>query len=148
MNINSLNLIQKIIISISVSLTVIALFIHNPFSGYTTETNNPLYDSGVYKVPCTKREKDRYRADFETIQKMGVRITEKEEETQAYIDSSVAECTKRVPYKITAPFSEWRTNEPIIYWFGYLANISQLIVVISLIFGAMFFIFKEQSNNK
>jgi len=147
MNFYSLNIIQKSIASLFVALIVIALFIHNPFGGYEIRKENPLYSSGFHDVPCTQQEKDSYRADFEALRKMGIGITEKQEDTQAYIDSSVAACIKGapyVPYEIVAPFSEWRSSNPIVPWLGNIANLLQLMVAVSIVLGVMFYIFKDQ----
>jgi len=146
MDIHSFNLLQKIIASAFISLVVISIFLHNPTSGYITEKTNPLYESGVHRVPCTQREKDAFRADWEQIRENGILITNDEADTQAYIDSSVEACTQSVSYIITAPFSEWRSNEPIIFWFSFLSNLVQLLIVLGVISGVVFVLFKDQEN--
>lgn len=146
MNTYSLNLTQKSIASLYVAMIIIALFIHNPFGGYEVKQENPLYASGVHMIPCTKQEKDNHRAELEAVRKIGVKITENEEDTQAYIDSSVEECMKSIPYEITAHFSEWRSTNPMLPWFGNISNLLKLIFAISIVLGVMFYIFKNQEQ--
>jgi len=152
MNIRNLSNTQKLALSGFASLILILLFIHNPLSGYVIEQINPLYEQGVHKVPCTPSEKAAYREEMMSLEGGWTKLrgepwTEEGRKIEAaYIESSVAECTKSVPYKITAPFSQWKSNEPLINWFGSAAIIIQLIVILGIIFSIIFFLFKKEEH--
>lgn len=140
-SLSNLNNIQKLVISIFLSLVVISLFLHNPLSGYITEYKNPLYDLGLQKLPCSKQEKNQIRQDFEKLKEMGVQITNSKEETEAYIEKSVSECTKNAPRMLQLSALHQETKYPIMPWFGYVFNLVRLLSVsfiVSLIFVAVF----------
>tara|TARA_R100000005_G_scaffold18283_1_gene7649 strand:- start:12941 stop:13423 length:483 start_codon:yes stop_codon:yes gene_type:complete len=154
MNFENLNNIQKIALSAFASLVLIMLFIHNPLSGYVTEQINPLHEQGISKVPCTQIEKDDFRQEMMSLEggwtkKKGEPWTEEGRKREAaYINSSVEECTKSVSYKIVAPFTKWRSNEPMLNWFGPIVNIVQLAIIFGAIFGIVFFLFKENGKDR
>lgn len=152
MKLENLNNIQKIVLSFFVSLILSLFFLHNPFSGYITEKINPLYEKGIRNVPCTPSEKADFRKEMLSLEGGWTKLRgepwteEGREREAAYIDSSVDACTKSVPYEITAPFIEWRSNEPVLNWFGSIVNMFQLVASLIIIFTVVFFLFKE--NNK
>jgi len=153
MKLENLNNIQKITLSLFVSLILILFVLHNPFSGYATEKINPLYDKGIRNVPCNLSEKDDFRKELLSLEGGWTKLRgepwteEGRKREEAYIDSSVDACTKSVPHEIMAPFTEWRSNEPVLNWFGLIVNMFQLVAGLIIIFSVVFLLFKESNRD-
>jgi len=152
MNFENLNNIQKITLSVFVSLLLILYFLHNPYSGYVLKKINPLYERGITSISCTPSEKADFKKEMLSLEDGWTKLwgdpwtEESRKKEAAYIDSSVEACKKSVPYEIMAPFSEWRTNEPLLNWFGFIINMYQLLVSLILLFAVVFFLFKKSNK--
>ena len=79
---------------------------------------------------------------------MDLKDYEKTTFTQEYIDASVDTCREsdKEPYKEIAPISDWRSQKPIVHWFGYISNMFQLFLVVSLVGLAINYIFKDHNS--
>jgi hypothetical protein len=131
----------------SLSMVVISVFLHNPLSGYV-ESNE--YEHGYKKVQCTQSQRDELRAAYEAAEKSGVYKDTPNADTKGFIDDMADMCSRDVPYtvKVAVPFRELRSNDPIIPWLGYLINLIQFIVVISVLTGIIFFFTKQSIESK
>lgn len=150
---NKFNQAQRIIAGIIFSVVVISIFVHNPMSGYTTES---YYSFERRLPPCPDEAKRKYReflTDFyqSDFGKDSRRYAERYGGVSKEIDEKVARCHLLAPNVPTdgasvpdqeafsLPFNLWRSNAPLIDWFGLVLNFIYSIVI-TIILG-VFFIF-------
>lgn len=144
---------QRIIAGIVFSLVIISTFVHNPMSGYTTES---YYSFEKQLPPCSDEARQKYReflTDFyqTDLGKSSRRYAEMYGGVAKEIDEKVARChllgpnipidEASVPAQEVSPlpFNLWRSNAPLIDWFGLVLNFIYSIVI-TIILG-VFFIF-------
>lgn len=150
---NRFNQAQRIIAGIVFSVVVISTFVHNPMSGYTTES---YYTYERQLPPCSDEARRKYR-EFLTdyyqsdFGKDSRRYAEMYGGVSREIDEKVARCHLLGPNNpidgasvpdqevSSLPFNLWRSNAPLIEWFGLALHFIYLIVA-TFILGA-FFIF-------
>ena len=144
----NINKIQKVVLSVSLSLLIIAVFLHNPLSGYVESNKYDIaYHPESHDPDCTPQFKAQIRSNFEKTRKEYNQFENDSKGFEKYVDRMVEiRCNKREAYKVKAsvPFQELATKKPIIPWFGKLINLIQLIVVIGLISSIPWFLYKEK----
>ncbi len=148
---NRFNQAQRIIAGIVFSMIVISTFVHNPMSGYTTES----YDSFDKQLPpCSDKDKQKYReflTDYYQNNAGARRYIEMYGGVSKEVDGQVARChmagsnipidsayvteTQTTPL----PFNLWKSNAPLIEWCGPVLHFIYLISATTII--GMFFIF-------
>ena len=148
LNIKNMSVIQKAVISLSLSLVIISIFLHNPLSGYI-ESNK--YETAYRDDPCTEQYKNQVRKNYKEVWIKNEGDKPQSESHKKFVESAIhIVCNdKKEAYQRIAsvPFNEIRSIKPIYLWFGYLANIIQLIVVICLVAGITFFFSSPRQEN-
>ncbi|MFT6905737.1 MAG: hypothetical protein ACJAS1_002395 [Oleiphilaceae bacterium] len=145
----SFNIIQKISVTCFITLVVSSTFLSNPLSGYIMESK-PIeeYAQRFRSVTCTSEEKEAMRARYEESRKNGVYDDTPNADTDGFINSMVALCSTTEYYKAKIsgemlPFSQWRSVNPVFYWFGFVSNIVQLVIAAAVVCGVVFLLFKK-----
>jgi hypothetical protein len=150
---NRFNQAQRIIAGIVFSVVVISTFVHNPMSGYTTES---YYTYEKQLPPCPDEARRKYR-EFLTDYYGSAHGSDLRRYAEMYggvskeINEKVARCHLLGPNTpideahvpdtqvSSLPFNLWKSNAPFIEWFGLALHFIYLIVA-TFILGA-FFIF-------
>lgn len=143
MNIASYSPVHKAILSLTIVILVMGGFLHNPIDGYVLEKRNPENFSGLEEVPCSIKEKEAYRAIFETSIKNGIKIAADPEKTKDYIENSIASCSVPLPQMVTLPVREWRTKLPFFEWIGNVINFVEFVLLVLAISISIAFIYKK-----
>lgn len=156
---NRFNQAQRIIAGIVFSVVVISTFVHNPISGYTTES----YHSFERRLPPCSDEARRKYHEFLTDYYQSDSGKDSRRYAEMYggiskeIDGKVARChllgpnnpidAASVPdHEVSSlPLNFWRSNAPLINWFGLVLNFIYSIVI-TIILG-VFFIFVVFARN-
>ncbi len=146
-NIQNMTSIQKVVVSSTLSLIIISIFLHNPLSGYV-ESNK--YEIAYRDAPCTQKYKDQVRENYEEVRRKNKDNMRTDEEQRKYVDRMLQivcrDRKKSYERKASVPFNKIRSINPVYSWFGYLSNIIQLIVVISLVSCIIYFFSGKQQN--
>jgi hypothetical protein len=121
---NTLNQTQKIILGFVVSLFIILLFAHNPFSGYVIE-------------------RDWVAEAIEANNS----ISEECKNSPSNIFCRPVSYSEPANWDKTLPFGLWRSTSPLIDWLGNVRNFIFSIITLFLI-GAIFVGFVFSTSNK
>lgn len=146
--IDALSSMQKFVLATSATVIVLAIFLHNPTSGYITMDNRPHTKWVEGRRSCTEEEKIEYRRQFETVRMLNQREHGLNTPTDETIDKEVEDCTKRnaATYYESKPISEWTSTKPIVPWFGLVFNLAQFVVLVAVIGYIFIFTFKEKDK--
>lgn len=107
------NSVQRIGLFVSLALAALVLMLHYPFEGYYFESFVTTYYG---QGPCPGLE-DLKKATSETL---------------AQVNEAAVKCNDAGEMQ-TIPFSDWRSNAPIIEWFGSVAHAISAIVFVLLL---------------
>lgn len=134
-----MNLVQRSSLAIGICLGIVAVFLHNPLSGYAIEVNHPATER-----PCSDAEKRKLRDDYLLVETLPNRSGY----TREQIEEKVRLCTTWDSSTQYLPFGQWQTNSPHFYWLGRLINLSFAILCLCLMGIVVFLVFREHSNPK
>lgn len=155
---NQLNIQQRLSIGLSLCATVILIFLHNPFSGYTT---TKIVERIDYLEPCTESEKNDYRNFLANFYNSEIGRDQREIAeiigVDKFIDKRVENChllssgsktdsdTNINLDEISIPIFEWESVNPLVEWLRSFVNFTYGILA-SLFIGAIFSLFVFRSN--
>ena len=120
----------RIFSALAISLFLVVVFLHNPLGGWEYRTYVPYKP----QVPCTREMYERL-----------MRIMQKEF-TEEDLQTWISKCAAPSGQWELLPFTEWRSQEPVLVWFGSVKN-SMIVVGYFLIgIAAFYFIFRPRKS--
>ena len=122
------NNIQRISFFITILACLTTVMLHFPFGGYA---NTTYYEENMNHHLCPSSDQ---LASYEKV--IGRELTDEE-----FLERTEYCYTGK--YK-TLPFSEWRTNDPIFYWFGSIVHTLSAIVFFILSGLVFIVVFKDR----
>lgn len=133
--------VQKVFIFGTVLFFIGGIFLHNPLGGYS-----PISKEVSTILPCSKAERLAQREKLLTsIRKSDYQFggTSPWKSAEEWVDFQGPYC--RVPgiQTVFLPFDDWRSDSPVVWWFGYVQNLFTYLVAILLIGSAGAFVFKS-----
>jgi hypothetical protein len=151
----NLNTSQRTGLAVALILVVIVIFLQNPIDGYTTEISRDRFEEVIHPK-CTQQEvakgkqlqmKGRWpinewhqRSDFEPLPE-GIEswpiIKQIDWQYSTYLipgNEIINRCLdiRQHPFNEPLPFGEWRSDNPIVPWFGSVLHLIGAIIAISL----------------
>lgn len=134
----NLNLIQKIVISSSICLVILMIFLQNPLSGYSVERDT-RFDAAK---PCDIDEKREMREAYIAVEKISPGGN-----TLLQIEEKVSKCMSTYVRTEYLPFDQWRSNLPLVYWLGSVLNLLFSTCTVAVMAGVVFLVFRKPAPN-
>ncbi len=119
---------QKIAMAAATCLAVLAIFMHNPMSGYTVKSRPIGLNSVLSPNECSEAEKAEWRETFRTGKRLKLNNYTPEE-----IEEKVKECRSYGDPDELLPFDQWMSNHA--HW-GWLGGVKNLLFTLGSIFVA------------
>jgi hypothetical protein len=129
-----MNQIQKSSLAAFICGIVVAIFLHNPLSGYTVEVEQKHTEERA----CTEAERRELRDNYIWAEKN----LKPSGYTAEEIEEKVRQCTSPEFPAIYLPFDLWHSNAPHVLWFGYILNVLFTAVCIAIMAGTVFLLFR------
>ena len=125
-------MIQRFAIAFATCGFIIAVFLHNPISGWTYEET---FDAGTWR-PCTEQETRKWIAPFKELQAQT-------KMSDADIQERARACTAYAARTDLLPFASWTSNQPHVQWFGSVQNIAMASACLALMCIVVLAVFRK-----
>lgn len=112
--------IRRILFALMVCANLTYWFLHYPFDGWTYDQFITHLSDGR-ALPCSEAERATRRAMYDDINRSyepGRRISEQD------IEDSLRNCQGSSGRWETLPFSQWRSESPLVGWFGAVQHVA------------------------
>ena len=129
-NTTPLNRIQQTGLFISVAFAFVVLFLHFPFSGYTTDHYVIVRFASA---PCPPSP------GLDAIKKMNM------EQARIYSET-MRECSNQEELQ-SLPITQWRSNDPVVWWFGSVIHTAVTFLFVLFLGGISLWAFRTRKNS-
>ena len=133
-----MNPVQRTSLAAFICLIVLAVFLHNPLSGYTIE----LEQHPVGPRPCNEAERRELRDNYIWAEKN----LKPSGYTPEQIEQKARECTSLDYPTQYLPFEFWHSNWPHIFWLGNVANLLFTLLCLAVMAGSVTVVFRTRAT--